>query len=121
MKLEKQESEDCNAAVWQQLLPTSVPSSVIERSEVRVDIPSSEPTSPIDEKPSKTSNWFPSFAPSWSERQRLRNGTQEVFRPHVNSASSSAGSVDGDRPPKSSTDKNSSSPLMRLVSYSKIF
>lgn len=119
MKLDKQESDDCNSPVWQQLLPTSVPASVIERSEVRVSIPTEEPTTPQDDKPKKTggSSWFPSFAPSWTERQRLRNGG-EVFRPHINSASSSAGSTEGDpriNPAKSPTEKSSSSPLMRLV------
>ncbi|KAK4026122.1 hypothetical protein OUZ56_015143 [Daphnia magna] len=117
MQLDKQESEDCNSPVWQQLLPTSVPTSVIERSEVRVNIPTDEPTAPHGDKPKKmgSSSWFPSFAPSWAERQRLRNGG-EVFRQHINSASSSAGSTEGDpriNAPKSSTEKSSSSPLMR--------
>lgn len=119
MQLDKQESEDCNSPVWQQLLPTSVPTSVIERSEVRVNIPTDEPTAPHGDKPKKmgSSSWFPSFAPSWAERQRLRNGG-EIFRQHINSASSSAGSTEGDpriNAPKSSTEKSSSSPLMRLV------
>lgn len=113
MKLNKQESEDCNAPVWQQLLPTSVPTSVVESGDVRVNIPCAEPTTTEEQKPRKASNWFPSFAPSWSERQSLRNGTDEVFRPKIKSTSSSTGSTDGDQPPKSSTEKRSSSPLMR--------
>ncbi|EFX88146.1 hypothetical protein DAPPUDRAFT_311738 [Daphnia pulex] len=120
MKLNKPESDDCNAPVWQQLLPTSVPTSVVESGEVRVNIPCADATTPEEEKPRKASNWFPSFAPSWSERQSLRNnGTgEEVFRPKVKSTSSSTGSTDGDQPPKSSTEKRSSSPLMRQNRWS---
>ncbi len=118
MKLSKQEGEDCDAPVWQQLLPpNAVPSTVIENNEVRVNIPTEELASPEDDKPKKrSSSWIP-FAPSWSERQRLRNGGGEVFRPHINSASSSTGSTEGDprKQPKSPVEKSSSSPLMRLV------
>lgn len=122
MKFNQQESEDCDAPVWQQLLPATVTApSPIENNEVRVDIPADEPSPIHEEKLKKTnSSWIP-FAPSWSERQRIRHGG-ETFRPQLTSNSTN-GSTEGDpnHSPKSpiekseKSQKSSSSPLMRLV------
>lgn len=114
MKLNKQENEDCNAPVWQQLLPSSTAiSSLVESGEVRVNIAPEEESIPkFPEGKRKSSIWLP-FAPSWNERQRLRNGGEPFRQPSTISRSNSAD--DPIDPPKSPKEKSTPSPLMRLV------
>lgn len=116
MKLNKQEGEDCNAPVWQQLLPSSLPTSTsLENSEVRVTIaPDEENVPKFPEGKRKSSIWLP-FAPSWNERQRLRNGG-EPFRQQSTLLSRSNSTDDPIESPTSPTEKSMPSPLMRLVS-----
>ena len=102
MKLNKQDSEDCNAPVWQQLLPTSVPTPTVESSDVRVNIPTEETSNPARESVRKSNgSWLP-FPPSWAERQRIRSDGEQP-------------PTDGD--PRQKSEKSSSSPLMRFAFY----
>ena len=130
MKLNKQEAEDSNSPVWQQLLPGPFPgvfpsSSAIatdSSGDVRINLTVDEPANVDDKRRKSTASfsWNP-FAPSWSERQRIKNGEQDLFQAHGNGTTSSVGSTDGDFLPKLPLDSGSSSTVMRSVSTFFIF